>query len=92
MINDIVLSLWENRKRLHLMDVILNSNLLDYNFIGCSGLASLQKFILENNVDVIDIKTGSHLYSVDTKNISYVEDTADKYIIHLKEGKNICLL
>lgn len=92
MINDIVLSLWENKERLHLMDVILNSNLLDYNFVGCSGLASLQKFILENNVDVIDIKTGSHLYSVGAKDVSYVEDTVDKYIIHLKGGKDICLL
>ena len=36
MVSALVLSLWENRKRLHLMDVILNSNLIDYNFVGCT--------------------------------------------------------
>lgn len=92
MISDIVLSLWENKKRLHLMDVVLNSNLLDYNFVGCPSFSSLQKFILEKGVDVIDIKTPSHLYSVDVNDISCVEDTNDKYIIHLKGGRDICLL
>lgn len=60
MVSALVLSLWRNMGRLHLMDVVLN-----YNFIGCTSESALLKFMEKHAVDVIDIKTPSHLYSID---------------------------
>lgn len=45
MVSKLVSSLWENKERLHLMDVVLNSNLLDYNFVGITSINSVLKFI-----------------------------------------------
>lgn len=92
MVSALVLSLWENRERLHLMDVILNSNLIDYNFIGCTGESALLKFMEKHKVDVIDIKTPSHLYSIDVRDIESFSDEPIYYEISLKGGKKICLL
>lgn len=92
MVSALVLSLWENRKRLHLMDVILNSNLIDYNFVGCTGENSLLKFMEDHPVDTIDIKTTSHIYTFDVKDIESFSDELVYYTIKLKGGREICLL
>lgn len=92
MISALVLSLWKNRKRLHLMDVILNSNLIDYNFVGCTGESNLLSFIENHPVDTIDIKTTSHIYTFDIKDLESFSDNSVCYIIKLKGGREICLL
>lgn len=69
------------------MDVVLNSNLLDYNFVGSTSINSVLKFIEDHPVDVIDIKTPNHIYSIDVK-----DHEAVYYTITLKGGKEICLL
>jgi hypothetical protein len=92
MVSALVLSLWKNRKRLHLMDVILNSNLIDYNFIGCTGESNLLSFIENNPVDTIDIKTTSHIYTFDIKDLESFSDNSVCYTIKLKGGREICLL
>lgn len=92
MVSALVLSLWKNRKRLHLMDVILNSNLIDYNFVGCTGESSLLSFMEKHPVDTIDIKTTSHIYTFDIKDLESFSDNPVYYIIKLKGGREICLL
>lgn len=92
MVSALVLSLWKNRKRLHLMDVILNSNLIDYNFVGCTGESSLLSFMEKHPVDTIDIKTTSHIYTFDVKDLESFSDKPVCYIIKLKGGREICLL
>lgn len=92
MISALVLSLWRNRKRLHLMDVILNSNLIDYNFVGCTGESNLLSFIENHPVDTIDIKITSHIYTFDVKDLESFSDNSVCYTIKLKGGRKICLL
>lgn len=92
MVSALVLSLWENRKRLHLMDVILNSNLIDYNFVGCTGENSILNFMKDHSVDTIDIKTISHIYTFDVKDLESFSDEPVYYTIKLKGGREICLL
>lgn len=92
MVSALVLSLWKNRKRLHLMDVILNSNLIDYNFVGCTGESSLLSFMGKHPVDTIDIKTTNHIYTFGVKDLESFSDNPVYYIIKLKGGREICLL
>lgn len=92
MVSVLVLSLWKNRKRLHLMDVILNSSLIDYNFIGCTGESSILRFMKDHPVDTIDIKTTSHIYTFDVKDFESFSDEPVYYTIKLKGGREICLL
>lgn len=92
MVSALVLSLWENRERLHLTDVILNFNLIDYNFIGCTSETALLKFMEKYKVDVIDIKTASSTYHIDVRDIESFSDEPVYYEINLKGGKKICLL
>lgn len=92
MVSKLVSSLWENKERLHLMDVALNSNLLDYNFVGSTSINSVLKFIEDHPVDVIDIKTPNHIYSIEVKDLESFTDEAVYYTITLKGGKEICLL
>lgn len=92
MVSALVLSLWENGKRLHLMDVILNSNLIDYNFVGCTGESSILRFMEDHPVDTIDIKTTSHIYTFDVKDFESFSGESVYYTIKLKGGREICLL
>lgn len=92
MVSALVLSLWENRERLHLTDVVLNSNLIDYNFIGCTNETALLKFTEKYEVNVIDIKTASRTYHIDVRDIESFSDEPVYYEINLKGGKKICLL
>lgn len=92
MVSALVLSLWKNRKRLHLMDVILNSNLIDYNFVCCTGESNLLSFMENHPVDTIDIKTIGHIYTFDVKELESFSDNSVYYTIKLKGGREICLL
>lgn len=92
MVSALVLSLWENRKRLHITDVVLNSNLIDYNFIGCTSETALLEFIKKYKVDVIDIKTTFSTYNINVRDIESFSDEPVYYEINLKGGKKICLL
>lgn len=92
MVSELILSLWKNRKRLHLMDVILNSSLIDYNFLGCTGENSILKFMNEHPVDTIDIKIPSHIYTFDVRDFESFSDNPVYYAINLKGGREICLL
>ena len=92
MVSALVLSLWKNKERLHLMDVILNSSLVDYNFIGCTGEASLLKFMKDHPVDVIDIKTSNYIYTIEVRALESFSDEPIYYSIKLKGGREICLL
>ena len=89
MISALVLSLWQARQKFNIDDVVLNSSLLDYNFIGCSGVAELKAFLSNNKLDVITIKTKGTVYDIDVKNIEGCTLLPDGIHINLKEGKNI---
>lgn len=53
---------------------------------------SILNFMKDHPVDTIDIKTTSHIYTFDVKDLESFSDEPVYYTIKLKGGREICLL